>query len=438
MTTLGVDHGFLEVLPHNPAERRPDREVVVLLHGLGGNKSDWAFPAWRGYHWNHSATPGNRHSDNHLGPPYTNPLDWLDALTDFSLSDMSTSVRCWEGMLRSVGHTVVNFSQDGPQAEVEVPLEQFETSIVPFIRNELLIGPLAGKKVTLLCHSRGGILARAYIANNTTDAIQWIDRVITLCSPHQGTLAPLAKQRLADVAASLLVGPILSLGGVDDLLVWAVDKVTGWLSESAGADQLLPNNPLFNALADPADVPDILFMTFGGTSVRYTRLYYWLYEASSFVPNFGDFPDIRFDYELYAVELPIISPMLDQLPDAVVDDEQDNGEGDGLVADERASLPGAPHVSRPVNHAEALWDEPLFQEVAVILGAPLTGGETFECARGFIGNTRTHQFHDPTRENTNCQLAEILHPTAFKTTEEAMALGYDGCYWCLSQLHTPS
>jgi hypothetical protein len=92
----------------------------------------------------------------------------------------------------------------------------------------------------------------------------------------------------------------------------------------------------------------------------------------------------------------------------------------------------------PVNHAEALWDEALFQQVAAILGTPLTGGEVVECTSGFIGNTRTHQFHDPTRENTNCQLAEILYPTAFKTTDEAIALGYDGCYWCLRELHTPS
>ena len=436
MTTLGIEHGFLEVLPHDPAERRPDRGVVVLLHGLGGNKSDWAFPAWRGYHWNHFATPPNRHSDNHFTPPYTNPLEWLDAVTDFSLSNMSTSVGCWEGMLRSVGHTVVNYSQDGPQAEVEVPLEQFETSIVPFIRDEVLVGPLSGKKVTLLCHSRGGILARAYVANNTAAAIEWIDRVITLASPHEGTLAPLAKQKLANVAAALLVGPILSLAGVDDLLLWAVDKVTGWLSESAGANQLLPTNALFDTLADPADVLDISFMTFGGTSVRFTRLYYWLYEASSFIPNFGDFPDIRFDYELFAVELPGISPMLDQLPDQVVDDEQDNGEGDGLVADARASLPGAPHQSLPFNHAEALWDEDLFQRVATVLGTPLTGGEVFDCTRGFIGNTRTHQFHDPSRENTNCQLPEILNPTAFKTSDEAIALDYDGCYWCLPEFHT--
>ncbi len=340
-------------------------------------------------------------------------------------------------MLRSVGHTVINYSQDGPQDKVEASLEQLETLIVPFIRNEVLVGPLSGKKVVLLCHSRGGILARAYIGANQSDAVEWIEQVITLCSPHQGTLAPLAKKKLADAALGLLLGPILSLAHVDALLLSAVNKVTGWFSESEGANQLLPNNQVFDTLADPGDVPQIPFATFGGTSVRFMRLYYWLYEPSSFAPNFWDFPDVRFDYELYPVQLPIISPMFDQLPDAVVDDEQDNNEGDGLVADARARLPGAPHTSFPINHAEALWDEELFRRIAAMLGTPLVGDEVFECAQGFIGNTRTMQFHDPSRENTNCQLSEILAPTSFKSEEEALELGYDGCYWCLREFHTP-
>lgn len=441
MTTLGLEHGFLEVLPHEPADRRPDRAVVVLLHGLGGSKSDWAYPAWRGMHWDHRSSPANRHSDNHLLPPFANPLNWLDFVTSFSLSSLDGSARCWEGLLRAGGHTVINFSQDGPDSRVETPLAQFEQSIVPSIRNDVLIDQLEGKRVVLLCHSRGGILARAYLAANRETAPEWIERIITLCSPHQGTLAPLAKEKLAHAVLDLLMlnqNPILSIAGLDDALIWAFDQITGLLSESDGANELLPNNDLFDNLASPQDVPDIEFMTFGGTSVRYSRLYYWRYTLDSFFPNFGDFPDVRYDYEMYPVEFPIVSPMLDQIPDSIVDDEQDNGQGDGLVSDASASIPGVPHTSMSINHAEALWDEELMGLVAASLGTPLDGTEVFECSRGFIGNTRTHQFHDPSRENTNCQLGEILAPRAFKTVDEAVALEYDGCYWCLPRLHTPS
>jgi pimeloyl-ACP methyl ester carboxylesterase len=424
VTLLDAEHGFLEVEPHDPAERRSDREVVVLLHGLGGNKADWSFPAWRSYHWDFDGVPADRESDNHLYPP-VNP--W-DLLPEFSLSDLRDGVRCWTGVLTSLGHTVVSYSQDGPQQRVDVPLEQFEDRIVPFLRDEVLTGALAGKRVVLLCHSRGGILARAYLRRNP-DASEWISRVITLCSPHQGTLAPNAKQRLVDAATALGLFPFRPL-------VSAITRITGWLDESAGAQQLLPDDPIFADLALPAELPDIDFATFGGTSVRYTRVYSWHFTPDSYVPNLGDFPDIRFDWTLLPVEIPVVSPAMECLPDPVVDDEQDEGEGDGLVADDRARLPDAPHRSLPINHAEALWDEGLFAEVAALLGTPLNGDETVECVRGFVGNQRSREVHDPSRKRRNCQLDEIVEPWPFKRAEEAFDAGYDGCAYCMPEHHT--
>ena len=37
----------------------------------------------------------------------------------------------------------------------------------------------------------------------------------------------------------------------------------------------------------PADVPDIDFVSVGGTNVNYARVYAWLYAPSSYVPNFS-------------------------------------------------------------------------------------------------------------------------------------------------------
>lgn len=377
MTILGAEHGFLEVEPHDPADRRADREVVLLLHGLGGTKDDWRFPAWRNKQWDHAHAPADRQSDNHLLPP----LSPWDHLPEIRVSDLRTDVRCWSGVLKALGHTVINYSQDGPQATVDVPLAQFETSIVPFIRTEVLTGALAGKRVVVLGHSRGGILARAYLHRQPAQGSEWIGRLLTLCSPHLGTRAPGAKQRLAD-AAALLGGPFGVQGDV-------VTRVADLLAESAGANQLLPGDPIFAQLALPADVPDIDVVTFAGTSVRYARVYSWHYTPDSYLPNWSDFPDLRFDWTLFPVEVPFASPMLDALPDAVVDEEQDDGEGDGLVADARARLPGAPHESFPVNHVEALWDENLFARVADLLGTPLSGAGQVECGRPSLGLTIT-------------------------------------------------
>ena len=263
MTILGAEHGFLEVEPHTPQLRRADRRVVLLLHGLGGSKDDWRFPAGRGVHWDHRHPPPDRHSNNHLHPP----LPW-QTLPEFSLSAMRTDIRCWSGVLKALGHTVINYSQDGRGDVVEVPLAQLEGRIAPFIREDVLTDQLAGKRVVLLCHSRGGILARRYLREHA-DASEWIGRVITLCSPHQGTEAPRFPQRLADAAAVLSAG--LTSGG--SLVADLVLRITGLLDFFGdGANQLLPDDPLFDRLADPADVPDIPFSTFGGTSVRYGRI----------------------------------------------------------------------------------------------------------------------------------------------------------------------
>jgi pimeloyl-ACP methyl ester carboxylesterase len=251
----------------------------------------------------------------------------------------------------------------------------------------VLIDQLAGKRVVLLCHSRGGILARRYLRRNA-DASEWIGRVITLCSPHQGTEAPRALQRLADVAAVLGAGQTLGASLAVDL--WL--RITGLLGSGDGHNQLLPDDPLFDPLldrlADPADVPDIEFTTFGGTSVRYGRIYSWHYTPASFLPRP---PDLLFDWTQVPFEERLVSPLLDAIPESVVEDEQDEGEGDGLVANHRSFLPGAPHRSVAVNHAEALWDENLFAEVADLLGTPLSGAGPVDCGRPEITHTLTIQ-----------------------------------------------
>ena len=80
--------------------------------------------------------------------------------------------------MRGLGHTVIAYSQDGKNDVAEVPLQQLEELIIPYIRETVLQGPLAGKKVTVIAHSRGGILIRYYLARNPEAASEWIERVI--------------------------------------------------------------------------------------------------------------------------------------------------------------------------------------------------------------------------------------------------------------------
>jgi hypothetical protein len=84
----------------------------------------------------------------------------------------------------------------------------------------------------------------------------------------------------------------------------------------------------------------------------------------------------------------------------------------------------------------ALWDEGLFAEVAELLGTPVNGDESVECVRGFIGNRRSREVHDPAQKRRNCQLDEIVEPWPFRRAEEAFDAGFDGCACCMSEHHT--
>lgn len=435
MTLLGVRDGYLEVEPHAPEDRRPDREVILLLHGTGGNKQEWSFPAWRGWNYDHQHDPPDRHTDDNLTPP-------LDFLPDFSTS-AKKDVRCWRSILLALGHTIIYYSQDGPDeaigtgAEGDDALKQFEDRIVPFIRNEVLTGGLAGKRVVVISHSRGGILTRLYLARQPVVASTWIQRVVTLCSPHGATNAPNAKRRLRDEVL------LLAQPGMSPLLALLLNLIGPDVDPTPAQEQLLPGDPLFAQLSLPGDTPDIEFHTFGGSSVTVFRIYVWYWTLGSAVPHW-DLPTFtdpiplpHYDWTKFPIEIGLISPMVDEIPDVAVFAEQREGQGDIAVTIDSARLPGIPHQNLPINHAEAFFDEALFARVADILGTPLDNTVADECTSGWIGNTRTGELHDPSRERTNCQLDEIIYRWPFSTLDEAFNAGYDGCAYCMPEHHHP-
>jgi pimeloyl-ACP methyl ester carboxylesterase len=402
--SLGTDYGDLVVHPLKPTDRRADREVILLLHGLGGSRNDWQYPQSRELNFEHS-TPKNRSSHNKPTPPLELPF------LDISRADFDDEIRCWAGVLEGLGHTVINYSQDGNQEEVSVPLAQLEETIVPFIRENVLVDQLQGKRVTVLCHSRGGILIRKYLADAASTggdaAIDWIGKVITVATPHGGTMAPLAKSRIGDIVNRLLLVAALFGNPVIGAVLHAVlNKSLDFYDVTPGARQLLPGNPLFDELARPAETPSVDYYTFGGSSVTFSGLYYWHYTPGSYVPTSWDFsnpiPAASFDWTEVAVEIPLISPLLDSIPNVLLYTEQIEGMGDGAVTITSSQLAGTPHQTLSFNHAEGLWDEGLFDRVATLLGTPIdteAGSPTdltdprhiAGCNPAFVSDTNTRE-----------------------------------------------
>jgi hypothetical protein len=211
--------------------------------------------------------------------------------------------------------------------------------------------------LVFLAHSRGGLLVRKFIKDNQNDPTLAgrISFIITLHSPHQGS-------DLANVA-NALDAAITALATVNATMVMAA---FGWLASivhSPSFQELAVGSPFLTTLsAGETAMPGVAYHSFGGISVRLTRLLSWFYTLGSAFPQWHLPP---YDHWITMVELPG-SPVLNSLPPLAPEIIQ--GQGDMLVADGRAHLPFSIQHTNSLNHAEALWDPSLQAQVLSLLG----------------------------------------------------------------------
>ena len=338
---------------------------MLLLHGLGKKKLDWIEPDWDRWNFDHQTHPSSAISRDQ--PTFPLP----EIFPEVTRSG-SKPVKSWKDFLCEQGHTVIAYSQDGPEEKIETALLQFTSTIVPYVREKVLTGKLAWKKVTVLSHSRGGLLIRKYLHDvDANESGRWLERVITLHSPHHGSSISYFDNVIAELTGALL-GVLLTNPIGKLILISICDNLFGnFLGE--GANELEPLSSLIQELnTDVSPNPDIEFHTFGGTSVTLFRIYCWVYTPASYIPVRGDWWNPftwRWDWESVPCEIPLISPLLDSLPNFI--DEITQGKGDMLTSEERTKLKFAAHQSNPLNHAECLWDPGLFAQVSNILDTPV-------------------------------------------------------------------
>jgi pimeloyl-ACP methyl ester carboxylesterase len=220
----------------------------------------------------------------------------------------------------------------------------------------------SGRKVHVVAHSRGGLLARSYLKDHAQEAYS-VRTVITLHAPHTGST-------LATVANDVR-GAIEGLRSVfGDIVISAL----GWLLDLADSDaykEMAIGSPFLTALEKgEAALPGVDYWTFGGVSVRLTRIRSWVYTLDSALPKWRWPP---YDHARVETEMPGASPIADSLPNLI--EELTEGRGDLLTADSRTRLPFATHQTNPINHAEALWDPILQAQVLRILGVDVPPGD---------------------------------------------------------------
>lgn len=330
----------------------PALPVVILLHGTAGVSADMADPATH---------PGRNHDYLVPIPPQVDL--GLHPGPNFGIAglelDPLKAVPSWQAALAAEGFGYVNYDQVDSTGLLANPVLELAAVVA-----EVITRLPNGRRIAVVAHSRGGLLVRKYLVDNASDALM-LDRlqaVVTLHAPHGGTeLASIAHVMNSVIDAVVAIDPAL-----DPLLQW----VRGQVNEPAFAELAVGSAFLVDLAAAEAaaGAPFVPTYTFGGTSTLLSRARAQLFTVGSAIPQVTSWFPPAIAYHWRTVPEPLPSPASGIPELALLAPELENTVGDLLVSDAGARLPGsAGHVSNPINHAEALWDTGLQQQVIAVL-----------------------------------------------------------------------
>jgi pimeloyl-ACP methyl ester carboxylesterase len=374
-------------LPTEPGHE--NLPVVVLLHGLGGDRNDWTNPFQdRNWPYDHRRAPDSMDMGAHGAPP----LARLPGIqTAYFLSPRLTSNargrdgsddRSWWHALRQAGFPVVTYSQvprlmlpltKGPVAELK--------SFMEGLRRDVLADPgLGSRQVVIVGHSRGGLIARAYLGDPEVKADRGarfpsVRGLITLSSPHQGSQMALLDDRIIGFLQKIQDRLPNLPNDVGNQIINALKaKVDAYVGPYG--DEIEPGSPLYRSMeAQEPLQAGIRYISVGGTSPRFLRIYLWTYTPDSLLPRKSASGKLEFQWRAAPLEAKGASPIPDGLPLRLLGLELDEilpGRGDGLTADKRCRFPTTfrteEHLSVPLSHAEELWDHDLQGVVLAKLG----------------------------------------------------------------------
>lgn len=343
-----------------------DGPVIVLIHGIGGNAQHWTDPTGLNpddtWLFNLDADPS--HDDGGLGssPPY-----------------QPGSVASWTQVLGNEGYTTVTWSQSQPSDLIQYAVQEAVAVLTGL--EQRVFGPYDqdvaanGGNVpplVILCHSRGGLVARTALKQLGSGGVPHLRKVITLCTPHHGSYMPaLAAEYNHILGDSMdfsnlghsLPGPIHHLvqHKIDPILSNMANRVReallhsfGTLAQGPGFEELDPQSAMLQGLADGEQpLPGVQYYGFNGSDP--TFIHFFLVEAGHAFHLFGTASAILVEQ---LARIPGVGDRFGGLAEL--------DRGDSAVSPESSRWPdafGAPHQEFHVNHMQALIDPSLQQAV---------------------------------------------------------------------------
>ena len=352
----------------------PTRPAILLVHGLHQDARTWTAPSSTEYAYDYQHHPGNKrigetHAAPNVGIYKIGKSKWLYG-KDENRAEWDKENN-WFDFLVQQGFTVATWSQK--QLTMADAMPSAGVAFDSLLAQTAARSPNAPPPVALVGHSRGGLVIRKLLKEKgSMGRVRW---VITLHSPHQGSELGRTPGKLAAEIVDLIdccAPPIITAPlkvQLKELAVEAVRPMTKLLMDDE-TRELSPGSPLIRGLAEgEKKLEDVTYYTFGGTNPRVYRLYTWIFDAESAVPQYSTKHGQYFVWRVKPVEIASVSPILDKIRDFAPEVTPDKG--DALVSDVSARLPWSIHTTTALNHAELLWNKPLMSKVAALLDGPV-------------------------------------------------------------------
>lgn len=301
---------------------KADRPVIILVHGLGMNNYFWVDPQ-------KSFVLGGL-------APLTIFLGGERPKSDNTISfgAVDPAIKGLWDCLKKEGYSLISWSQNQPLGPIQIALDELKT-VIASVRQKW-----PGKKIFFIGHSRGGLIARQYLARETINEAAGL---ITICSPHAGT--GMAKfSRYLKPAGKFLEKVLPDKSSAT--LTKALSRLSAFL-QSPAITELEPGSEFMTPLQKDVP-PEIAKLSFGGTNPALFHLIVRLPSGSHKVIKF---PDL----------------LAGAVPSGRLPKELTPGLGDALVSAESANLRGGSHYDFPVNHVKAAYEKEIHKRIVDFL-----------------------------------------------------------------------
>jgi len=317
----------LDITIHKGA---PDKPVVIFIHGLGMNKYFWADPV-------HTKVFGKNIPLKVFAAskPRICPAESRKTLTLGSIPEHIENI--WTAVLNR-GFNAVCWSQRRPSGPISVAVEELDA----IAANAIKLFP--GKPIALVCHSRGGLIARKFMEKKSPA----IKALITIATPHEGSSLSRMGTYLSPLSPALKrILPKNTHSTISQVL-----KNTNDLLEGSALKELLPGSAFFINL-DDRNMKGVKYLSFGGKTTKLFTVYTWKKQDTKLYPH---------------PLLSIPDSMIKYLPRAIIPLEIIPGKGDFMVTTESSALPWAlNHYNVAANHISITWNKNVIKKTVELI-----------------------------------------------------------------------